>query len=320
VGKEKAIAIDETDLWDAGELKGVIDTSDQDYRKAEGFNQSTAIELLNKSPRHAFEKRRKQDAQAKDPKPDPDHSREREMGTVVHKLLLGSTVGYYEINLDDYRTKVAQIKRADCEREGITPILKPDLERCHLAASKAREQLRETFGIELDGRSEVPLYWAEQMPDKVMAERARAEGKAGYVSGASLKCKAKLDHITKDNRRILDLKTGEDANPKKIIRRILDSGCHVQAAAYSRALVANVPEVAGMVEFIDVFIETSGLVMCTPVAITGSLYELGERGWLRACKRWWESQNAGQYDGYTTHVIAPEAPPWALSDEMGADE
>lgn len=307
MAKEKAIAIDETDLWDAGELKSVTDTSDQDYRKAEGFNQSTAIELLNKSPRHAFEKRRKQDAQAKDPKPDPDHSREREMGTVVHKLLLGSTVGYYEINLDDYRTKVAQTKRADCERNGITPILSPDLERCVRSANAAREQLRETFGIELDGRSEVPLYWNEFIYGPNGAKHPLA-------------CKAKLDHITKDNRRILDLKTGEDANPKKIIRRILDSGCHVQAAAYSRALVANVPEVAGMVEFIDVFIETSGLVMCTPVAITGSLYELGERAWMRSCRRWWESQNAGQYDGYTTHVIAPEAPPWALSDEMGESE
>ncbi len=305
MGKEKAIAIDdELALWDPAVLQA--DTADQDYRKAEGFNQSTAIELLNKSPRHAFEKRRKQDAQAKDPKPDPDHSREREMGTVVHKLLLGSTVGYYEINLDDYRTKVAQTKRSDCERNGITPILAPDLERCVRSANAAREQLRDTFGIELDGESELALYWKEYVSDAIAA--------------GDLPCKAKLDHITKDKRRILDLKTGEDANPKRLVRRILDSGCHVQAAAYTRALVANHPEMTGLVEFIDVFVETTGLVMCTPVAIVGSLYELGERGWLRACKRYWQSQQAGQWDGYTTHVIAPEAPPWAMSDEMGESE
>lgn len=309
MAKEKAIAIDdgETEAWSALVAMGAlpVDTSDQDYRKADGFNQSTAIELLNKSPRHAFEKRRKQDAQAKDPKPDPDHSREREMGTVVHKLLLGSTVGYYEISLDDYRTKVAQTKRSDCERNGITPILSCDLERCVRSANAAREQLRETFGIELDGESERALYWQER---------------ALPGHGGALACKAKLDHITKDRRRIIDLKTGEDANPKQLTRRILQSGCHVQAAAYTRALVANHPEMTGLVEFVDVFIETTGLVMCTPVAITGSLYELGERGWLRACARWWQSQGAGQYDGYTTAIIAPEAPPWALSDEMGADE
>jgi hypothetical protein len=302
VAKEKPIAIDdELALWDPAVLQA--DTADQDYRKAEGFNQSTAIELLNKSPRHAFEKRRKQNAQAKDPKPDPDHSREREMGTVIHKLLLGSTVGYYEINLDDYRTKVAQTKRSDCERNGITPILSPDLERCHRSANAALEQLRETFGIELDGESERALYWEE------IISVGRNEAK--------LKCKAKLDHITKDRRRILDLKTGEDANPKRLVRRILDSGCHVQAAAYTRALVANYPELAGLVEFIDIFIETSGLVMCTPVAITGSLYELGERAWLRSCASWWRGQGSGQWDGYTTSIVAPEAPAWALSDEMG---
>ncbi len=302
MAKEKAIAIDEElDLWDPGVLK--VDTADQDYRKAEGFNQSTAIELLNKSPRHAFEKRRKQDAQARDPRPDPDHSREREMGTVVHKLLLGSTFGFYEINLDDYRTKIAQTKRSDCERNGITPILSADLERCARSANAAREQLREVFGIELDGESERALYWAEPIG-------------TGIGASGMLGCKAKLDHITKDKRRILDLKTGDDANPKRLVRRILDSGCHVQAAAYTRALVANFPETAGRVEFIDIFIETTGLVMCTPVAIVGSLYELGERGWLRACARWWRSQNAAQYDGYTTQVLAPEAPAWAMSEEM----
>lgn len=302
MAKEKPIAIDdELSLWDPSVLK--VDTADQDYRKAEGFNQSTAIELLNKSPRHAFEKRRKQDAQANNPQPDPDHSREREMGTVVHKLLLGSTVGYYEINLDDYRTKVAQTKRADCERNGITPILSCDLERCVRSANAARDQLRETYGIELDGESERALYWEEQITgDAALSPR--------------LKCKAKLDHISKDKRRIYDLKTGDDANPKKLVRRILDSGCHVQAAAYTRALVANFPEVSGRTEFLDIFIELNGLIMCTPVAIVGSLYELGERAWLRACRRWWQSQNAGQYDGYTTSIVAPPAPPWALSEEM----
>lgn len=295
---------DELENWNVAELP--IDKSDQGYRRAAGFNQSTAIELLNKSPRHAFEKRRRQDAMAKDPQPDPDHSREREMGTVVHKLLLGSTVGYYEINLTDYRTKAAQVKRSDCERMGVTPILSPDLERCHRSANAAREQLREVYGIELDGESELPLYWEENVSAGTAHRR--------------LPCKAKLDHVTKDRRRIIDLKTGEEANPKRLVRRILDAGCHVQAAAYTRALAANYPETTGRTEFLDIFVETTGLIMCTPVAIVGSLYELGERGWLRACRRWWASQDAAQYDGYTTSVIAPEAPAWALTDEMGADE
>ena len=177
--------------------------TDAEYHAHEGFNQSTAWQLLSKSPRHAFEYRRRQ--AERQGGPDPSHSREREMGTVIHKLLLGSTVGYHVIKLNDYRTKVAQSARKDCEEAGITPILDADLARCVRTATAATEQLRETYGIELDGQSELPLYWSE-------------------LSGA-LKCKAKLDHVSKDQRRIYDIKSGEDANPRRLVRRILDAGC-----------------------------------------------------------------------------------------------
>jgi hypothetical protein len=279
------------------------DRSDQEYRLHPGFNQSTCNELLNRSPRHAFEKRRRQAQHAKSPEADPEHSREREMGTVIHKLILGSTVGMHEIPLPDYRTKIAKEKRAECEALGVTPILTCDLERCHMSANAAREQLREVHGIELDGTSELPLYWTE---------RVRLPG--GSIH--ELECKGKLDHVRADGLTILDIKSGEEANPKRLLRRVLDSGYHVQAAAYTRALVANFPETSGRTRFVHVFIETKGLTMCTPMAVVRSLYELGERQWLRGCQRWAESVHAAQYDGYVTEVWEPEAPPWAMSDEM----
>jgi hypothetical protein len=270
-------------------------TTDSEYFAIDAFSQSVANKLLNDSPRHAVMYKRAMMQRAG--QPDPDHDRNREIGTIVHKLLLGSTTSYREIPHDNYRTKAAQELRSLCEAEGVTPILSPDLERCRKSASALTEQLREEFGIDLDGESERVMQWTEN------------------VRGAALPCKAKLDHVRADGLTILDIKSG-DANPRQLVRRILDQGYHVQAAAYSRALGAATGK-HGLVRFLDIFIETKGLTLCTPVAIEGSLYELGERAWLRACSKWVECESAGFWPGYVTEVIAPEAPDWALKAEMG---
>ncbi len=270
---------------------------DRAYHEHEGFNQSTANKLLNQSPRHAFEYRRWQ--KIRRGSEDPDHTREREVGTVSHKLVLGSHTGYQEVNADDWRTKEARASRSACERVGITPILSPDLEKASRAANALRDQLREEFGIEFDGQSEVELYWEQS------------------VGGATgLRCKAKLDHIRKDGVTVLDIKTGDDANPKRLVRRILDQGYHVQAGCYLEGLGLSFPELRGRLTFLDVFIETSGLVLCTPTEIGGELLELGRREWLRACKVWDQCQNQGFYPGYVTSVFRPQCPPWALEQEM----
>lgn len=270
-----------------------VDT-DAAYHAHPGFNQSTAVRLINESPRHAFEYRRLQKLYAG--KEDPKHTREREIGTVAHKLLLGSTRGYFEITgFDDYKKKDPQETRARCEREGLTPILSCDLEKAVRCANGMREQLREEFGIELDGLSELEIYWTSER----------------------LECKAKLDHLRADGLTILDLKTGDSANPKGLIRRILDQGYHIQAACYTEALEHKHPSAIGLCTFIDVFIETGGLIMCTPVEISGALLELGQRQWQRAKERWWQCTEEGRYPGYVDAVVRMPCPLWALEQEMG---
>lgn len=271
--------------------------SDQEYHAHPAFNQSTAVRLVLESPRHAFEYRRVQKLRLGHE--DPKHTREREIGTVTHKLLLGSTRKFHEISHDDYRTNAAKDWRARCEREGITPILSPDLDRCTRAANDLREQLREEFGIVLDGESERVIFWKEALGN-----------------GRELECKAKLDHVRKDGVTILDIKTGEDANPRQLGRRIIDQGYHIQAACYVSALESTDAGKVGRVTFLDVFIETDGLYVAVPVEISGGLLELGQREWLRACKTWDQCQQQGFYPAYTTEILRPEVPPWILQQEM----
>lgn len=276
--------------------------TDLEYHAHPAFNQSTACRLVNESPRHAFEYRRVQ--KLRQGHEDPKHTREREIGTVTHKLVLGSTTGFHEINHDDYRKKGAQEWRSDCERQSITPILSCDLDKARRAATAIREQLAEEFGIELDGESERVIIWDHDLRN----------------NGAVLQCKAKLDHVRRDGLTIIDVKTGQDANPKQLVRRILDQGYHVQAACYVEALESTERYKIGRVTFIDAFIETEGLAMCVPVEIAGGLLELGQRAWDGSCFTWHHCQQEGFYPGYTQSILRPEAPPWALQQEMARDE
>lgn len=289
VGDEKDFFSDE----DNAQAKLMADRARvAEYRAHPGFNQSTAVQLLSESPRHAWEYRNRK------PGSDPDHSRDREIGTVTHAFLLGATSHIVEIDAEDYRSKMAQESRKSAELRGDTPILRADVARARRAADAVREQLS-GFGIELNGESEVEAYWKE----------------------GNQECKTLIDHVCADGLTCLDIKTGADANPRKLVRRILDAMNHIQAAAVVRGWTAqDAGRRAGRVRFIDVFVETSGLCMVTPVEITGSLLELGEKQWIRACRTWQRCVASGEWPGYTGRVLCPEAPAYALSDEMAFDE
>lgn len=267
------------------------------YRAHPGFNQSTANKLLQHSPRHAWDYRNRR------PGVDPNHSRDREIGTVTHAFVLGATSLVVEIDADDYRDKSAQASRSRAELAGHTPILSADVPKARRAATAVQEQLA-GFGIELTGKSERDYYWTEKTPS------------------GPLQCKMLLDHEVEDSNgiTILDIKTGAEANPRRLVRRIVDAGNHVQAGAYVRGRTAqDSGRLGGRVRFIDVFVETSGLALITPVEIAGSLLELGEKQWRRACDTWARCSAEGVWPGYTDRVLRPEAPEWAMRDEFGDD-
>lgn len=262
------------------------------YRAHPGFNQSTAWQLLSKSPRHAWDYRNRVRGGV-----DKDHSRDREIGVVAHALILGATSQIVEIQADDYRDKAAQKRRTEAEIAGETPILTSDLAKARRAANAAREQLG-AFGVEInDGLSEVELYWSE-------------DGQP---------CKALLDNIGTWNGRpcVIDVKSGTDANPHGLLRRIVASGYHVQGGCYTRAYEAVYGE---RVPFLDVFVETSGLALVTPCEIGGELLSIGEKQWLRAVSTWKECTESGVWPGYADSVVAMhDAPMWLVNAEFPSD-
>lgn len=61
-------------------------------------------------------------------------TREMEIGTVTHKLILGSGRDALVIDTDAYTTNAAKEQRAQAYAQGSSPILRPDLEKSEAIA------------------------------------------------------------------------------------------------------------------------------------------------------------------------------------------
>ena len=137
-------------------------------------------------------------------------------------------------------------------------------------------------------------------------------------TGAPVVCRGMLDHFEVGAiATVYDLKTTESAAPPACERSAYLYGYDIQAAAYTSAVTKLHPEMAGLVEFVFLFAETTPPYAVYPCRPDGTFRELGERRWQRAVDLWAGCLRTGQWPGYTQHVGLLSAPTWALSQEEG---
>jgi hypothetical protein len=262
----------------------ILDVSPDEYHARPGFSSTIAKVLIDQSELHA--------KAAIGLKP----SKNLDRGTVIHRLTLGKGKDYEVIHHGDWKTNAAKEKRDAARAQGLVPVLAHEIEDYSKASEAIRVQLADR-GIVLDGASEVAIEWIEQ------AEH-------GPVT-----CRAMLDHVWIDQGIILDLKITGDAAPASVERTAENLGYAIQAAAYTRALTALRPDLAGRVKFIFAFCEYDepyAINLCQP---DGVFRELGERRWLRAVNAWAKCQATGIYPGYGTDINYLNPPAWALARE-----
>lgn len=263
----------------------LLDLSTDEYFALDAFSQSAAKTLLSRSPAHARTGYRK--------KP----TKEMERGDVIHRLVLGKGKDFVVVNADDWRTKAAQQKRDEAHAAGLVPVLVEHFERHNIAAESIRLQLEER-GIHLDGTSEQQITWTE------------------HTECGDVQCKGMIDHLVLDAGIVIDLKTTTDASPSTVERQAENLGYAIQAAAYSSALTAIDPELAGRVAFAFVFAEVEQepylINVCEP---DGVFRELGERRWRRALSTWAKCQRDQHWPGYGGPINPITSPTWALSRE-----
>lgn len=202
----------------------------------------------------------------------------------------------------DWKRGDAQAAKRKIIAAGMIPLLPKHARMLKASVRKIQMQL-DALGIRFEGQSEVAARWTEQTSD----------------GQDEVECWGAFDHliIRPNGATIYDLKIERSAHPDKIRRSLYDFGSDIQAAAYTRALEAARPELAGRVRFVFVFCEpTSGVV--TPITLAGDFEALGNARWQRAIDTWARCLRQERWPAYTSEVVTISAPDWAMAAEQTA--
>jgi hypothetical protein len=268
----------------------ILNISADEYHALPHFSSSVAKELIARSPLHA------KAAVGKKP------TKLMDRGTVIHRLVLGKGKDYVLVNYGDWRSKAAQIERDNARAQGLVPVLGCDFEEFALAAESIRVQLADR-GIVLDGESELAIEWEEQ------------------TEHGPVMCKGMLDHCWPEDGLILDLKITEDASPSSVERTSENLGYAIQRAAYTRALEALHPGLAGRVGFAFAFCEPEPPYAINLAEPDGAFQHIGQQRWMRAVRTWAKCIKDNHWPGYGTAVNPLTTPSWALArEDYTADE
>lgn len=266
----------------------LLDVGPEAYHKLPGLSASRAIALINDSPYHC-----KYLIDHGDKKP----TREMDMGSVVHRMVLGKGKEYACLPYDDWKTKAAQESRDKTRAAGLIPLTHVQYTKCEEAAESVKATIAE-LGIEMRGQSECAVEWFE----------------------GDVQCRNMFDHVTFETGDILEIKTTGDANPARVERRAEELGYRISAAAYIRSLLAYKPELAGRITYTFLFVEMDPPYAVYPPEPDHLFIETGERDWLRAVATWRQCIQSGRWPGYQDFKSISR-PQWKLRQEgYGRDE
>lgn len=262
----------------------ILTVSPDEYHALPHFSATRAKTLIAKSPLHA--KALTEIAPTE----------EMDRGAIVHRLVLGKGADYAVLPFDDWRTKAAKGSRDAARAAKRVPIKESGFAQASLIAESVRTQLAER-GIVLDGRSELAIEWTEE------------------TEHGPVLCKGMLDHCWLDTGLIIDLKVTENAAPSAIERTSENLGYAIQWAAYTRALAALDPDLAGHIGFAFVFCEPEAPFAVNVAEPDGVFQQLGIQRWRRAVTTWAECTKNNAWPGYGARVNPLTAPAWALARE-----
>lgn len=258
------------------------------------LSSSIAKVLLDQSPRHAWQQHPRLNA---DIPADADPTRAKEIGTAVHKLVLGRGGELLVIDAADYKGGVAKTARATAMAEGMCPILRPDHEKAGaiaLAMSQQLAQVHDCHGFN--------------------AAASEVVGIAHDPTGAWLRCMMDKFEDRGDSAIIWDLKTGDQsAEPSTLGRRIANMGYEVQAALYERVMLTLRPDLAGRLTFRWVFVENEHPHLISVGELDNAGLEIGRKKVAAALSLWNRCLRDDNWPGYPAQIVIAEYPPFAES-------
>jgi hypothetical protein len=220
-----------------------------------------------------------------------------ELGTAVHKLVLGRGAEIVVINAENWRKKADQDKAKEARAAGKVPLLTAERERAQAIADAVFDH-PVAGSLFMGGQPERSLFWRDE--EFGIWRRARLDWLPGVSPGRMI---------------IPDLKTCKSGGASKaeITKAIVNYRYDMQAATYTDAVTA-----LGLDDdpaFLFVFVETEPPHLVNIADLDDEDMYIGRELMRRACERYRDCLETGVWPGYEaetgdgiTHISLP---PWA---------
>lgn len=231
---------------------------------------------------------------------------EQDAGSIIHDMLLGGGADVVPIDAPDFKTKKAQQERDAARADGKIPIIAHKYEALKDTVKEMRAVLPVDFSA---ARCELTAIWESNgCPCRCRVDSLFSP-EGPWLLGGQVVSQAG------GTWNIFDIKTCDDASVASAARNLFSMGYHIQAAANIEAIETLIPESAGRVNFVDLFVERNAPYGVVAVQFAGDFLELGQRQWNRAKATWAECLVSNKWPGYESTKTV-NAPVWAMSEEM----
>ena len=260
---------------------------------APSLSSTCARTLFSKSPKHAWLEHPRLGGATK------TRTAAMDLGAIVHAQLSGLTMDFEVGNFDSFRSIAAKAWREKVEAAGRLAVLEADIEEAKPIVAAIREKA--AAGLTIDpfvaGKPEVTAVWKEE----------------------DAYCRARYDRLVLDTAYadIWDWKTASDVSDEGITSAIIDEGYHIQAAHYRRGLRRIMPEFAGRISFIFVFVEKKAPYTVRRVCLSEGFISIGEEIIHRALGIWQNCIKTETWPDGSGETLTVEPPSWYLHKFAG---
>lgn len=245
-------------------------------------------------------------------------TRAQDLGTVVHRLVLGKGCDVRMIDLADFRNKdgsVAQTfgnadakrAKAQAEADGAIVVDRPTFEQAEAIAAHAIDRLRKKFGGWPIGDSEVTGIWQRQ------------------TDHGPIWCRMLMDHVSRRTCTVIDLKTtGRCVGNDELAKKLAGDGADIQAVHYLDGITTLFPKSAegsdlrGLWQFVFVVVEVEPPYDVRIKPLTENWLTRARFRVERASNRFAECLQKNEWPGWPDD--GPLQPPPYLATKWEAEE
>lgn len=213
-----------------------------------------------------------------------------DFGHVVHGHVLGTGLEVVTVVADNWMTKAAKEARKDAYAAGKVPMLAKDAKRARDAADAvlAHPIAKHLF---VGGDPEVSAFWTDE------ATGVRCRGRFDYLRGAARPV-------------LVDLKTTDDADPKRFGKKAVDFGYDLQTDWYVTAYEAITGE---RVPFLHALVTIEPPHLVSVIQLDDEALRIGALKAARAREIYRDCTEAGVWPGHPEDIHPVSLPAWAIT-------